>query len=37
MYEKAPQLWRKHEGSDVVNVSEDEPGETFRGLRMGFA
>jgi thiosulfate dehydrogenase len=28
MYPKAPALWQQHKGSDVVGVSDDEPGET---------
>jgi thiosulfate dehydrogenase len=35
MYPQAPQLWKKHEGSDVVGVSDDEPGETFWKVKNG--
>jgi mono/diheme cytochrome c family protein len=29
MYPSAPALWRKHQNSDVVGVSDDPPGETW--------
>jgi thiosulfate dehydrogenase len=35
MYPKAPQLWMKHLHSDVVGVSDDEPGETFWKVKNG--
>ena len=35
MYPKAPQLWKKHDDSDVVGVSDDEPGETFWKVKSG--
>ena len=35
MYPKAPQLWRKHNDSTVVSVSDDDPGETFWKVRNG--
>ncbi len=38
MYPSAPQLWKKHAKSDVVGVSDDEPGETYwkvaNGIRL---
>lgn len=38
MYPSAPQLWKKHEKSEVVGVSDDEPGETYwrvaHGIRL---
>ena len=38
MYPSAPQLWRKHTGSEVVGVSDDEAGETYwkvaNGIRL---
>ncbi|MBS1800963.1 MAG: cytochrome c [Acidobacteria bacterium] len=38
MYPSAPQLWKKHEKSEVVGVSDDEPGETYwrvaNGIRL---
>jgi mono/diheme cytochrome c family protein len=35
MYPQAPQLWKKHEASDVVGVSDDEPGKTFWKVKNG--
>jgi cytochrome c len=35
MYPEAPQLWKKHDNSDVVGVSDDEPGETFWKVKNG--
>jgi mono/diheme cytochrome c family protein len=35
MYPSAPQLWRRHEKSDVVGVSDDEPGETYWRIAHG--
>ena len=35
MYPAAPQLWRKHKKSNVVGVSDDEPGETYWKIRNG--
>lgn len=38
MFPAAPQLWKKHKNSDVVGVSDDEPGETYwkvaNGIRL---
>ena len=38
MYPSAPQLWKKHTGSAVVRVSDDEAGETYwkvaNGIRL---
>jgi mono/diheme cytochrome c family protein len=38
MYPSAPALWRKHQNSDVVGVSDDPPGETYwkvaNGIRL---
>jgi thiosulfate dehydrogenase len=38
MFPSAPQLWKKHGNSDVVGVSDDEPGETYwkvaNGIRL---
>lgn len=38
MFPAAPQLWRKHETSSVVGVSDDEAGETYwkvaNGIRL---
>jgi hypothetical protein len=38
MYPAAPQLWKKHAKSNVVGVSDDEPGETYwkvaNGIRL---
>jgi thiosulfate dehydrogenase len=38
MFPTAPQLWKKHGKSDVVGVSDDEPGETYwkvaNGIRL---
>jgi mono/diheme cytochrome c family protein len=38
MYPSAPQLWKKHGKSEVVGVSDDEPGETYwrvaHGIRL---
>lgn len=38
MFPMAPQLWKKHGKSDVVGVSDDEPGETYwkvaNGIRL---
>ena len=38
MFPSAPQLWKKHGGSGVVGVSDDEPGETYwkvaNGIRL---
>ena len=38
MYPAAPQLWKKHAKSNVVGVSDDEPGETYwkvaHGIRL---
>jgi thiosulfate dehydrogenase len=38
MFPSAPQLWKKHKNSDVVGVSDDEPGETYwkvaNGIRL---
>jgi len=38
MYPVAPQLWEKHNGSAVIGVSDDPPGETFwkvtNGIRL---
>jgi thiosulfate dehydrogenase len=38
MYPKAPQLWKKHPGRNVVGVSDDEAGETYwkvaNGIRL---
>lgn len=38
MFPSAPQLWVKHRNSDVVGVSDDEPGETYwkvaNGIRL---
>ena len=38
MYPPAPQLWKKHGTSNVVGVSDDEPGETYwkvdNGIRL---
>jgi thiosulfate dehydrogenase len=38
MYPSAPQLWKKHGKSEVVGVSDDEPGETYwkvaNGIRL---
>ena len=38
MFPAAPQLWKKHGHSDVVGVSDDEPGETYwkvaNGIRL---
>jgi len=38
MFPTAPQLWKKHGNSDVVGVSDDEPGETYwkvvNGIRL---
>ena len=38
MFPIAPQLWKKHGKSDVVGVSDDEPGETYwkvaNGIRL---
>jgi len=38
MYPTAPQLWKKHAKSDVVGVSDDDPGETYwkvaNGIRL---
>jgi thiosulfate dehydrogenase len=38
MFPSAPQLWKKHTKSDVVGVSDDEPGETYwkvaNGIRL---
>jgi thiosulfate dehydrogenase len=38
MFPAAPQLWKKHGKSDVVGVSDDEPGETYwkvaNGIRL---
>ena len=38
MFPVAPQLWEKHPNSEVVGVSDDEPGETFwkvaNGIRL---
>ncbi|MBS1820367.1 MAG: cytochrome c [Acidobacteria bacterium] len=38
MYPSAPQLWKKHAKSEVVGVSDDEPGETYwrvaNGIRL---
>ena len=38
MFPRTPQLWAKHEGSDVVGVSDDPAGETFwkigNGIRL---
>lgn len=35
MYPEAPQLWKKHDNSDAVGVSDDEPGETFWKVKNG--
>ncbi len=35
MYPQAPQLFKKHTGSAVVGVSDDEAGETFWKIRNG--
>jgi thiosulfate dehydrogenase len=35
MYPVAPQLWKKHAKSNVVGVSDDEPGETFWKVKNG--
>ena len=35
MYPSAPQLWKKHGKSDVVGVSDDEPGETYWKIANG--
>jgi thiosulfate dehydrogenase len=35
MYPQAPQLWKKHDESEVVGVSDDEPGETFWKVKNG--
>jgi thiosulfate dehydrogenase len=35
MYPDAPQLWKKHSHSDVVGVSDDEPGETYWKIKNG--
>ena len=35
MYPQAPQLWKKHDDSDIVGVSDDEPGETFWKVKNG--
>jgi thiosulfate dehydrogenase len=38
MFPAAPQLWKKHRNSDVIGVSDDEPGETYwkvaNGIRL---
>lgn len=38
MFPSAPQLWMKHRNSNVVGVSDDEPGETYwkvaNGIRL---
>ena len=38
MFPSAPQLWKKHDKSAVVGVSDDEPGETYwkvaNGIRL---
>jgi thiosulfate dehydrogenase len=38
MFPSAPQLWKKHDKSEVVGVSDDEPGETYwkvaNGIRL---
>jgi mono/diheme cytochrome c family protein len=38
MFPRAPQLWEKHRNSEVVGVSDDEPGETYwkvaNGIRL---
>ncbi len=38
MYPSAPELWQKHNNSDVVGVSDDSPGETYwkvaNGIRL---
>ena len=38
MYPSAPQLWKRHNKSAVVGVSDDEPGETYwrvaHGIRL---
>lgn len=35
MYPRAPQLWHKHAQSNVVGVSDDEPGKTFWKVKNG--
>jgi mono/diheme cytochrome c family protein len=35
MYPTAPQLWKKHDKSAVVGVSDDEPGETYWKVENG--
>jgi len=35
MYPIAPQLWKKHAGSAVVGVSDDEPGMTYWKVKNG--
>lgn len=35
MYPHAPQLWKKHGKSNVVGVSDDDPGETFWKVQNG--
>ncbi len=35
MFPRTPQLWAKHEGSDVVGVSDDPAGETYWKIENG--
>jgi thiosulfate dehydrogenase len=35
MFPAAPQLWKKHDRSAVVGVSDDEPGETYWKIANG--
>lgn len=35
MYPSAPQLWKKHGKTNVVGVSDDDPGETFWKVKNG--
>ena len=35
MYPRAPQLFKKHSKSNVVGVSDDEPGKTYWKVKNG--